>query len=96
MICQPIHARRASVLPGNGGEPMGLTTRINEATIASRIAYVRRRHSRLQDLVAAEQRKSVPDPWILQTLKRERLRLKDVLHRYEGLQRTLSRGHNPA
>ena len=71
---------------------MNEQTRINARTIASRINFVQRRHRRLHDLVSEEQRKSLPDPWALQTLKRERLRLKDILRRYEGLQRTLSRG----
>ncbi len=71
---------------------MSTRSRINPAAIASRINSVQNRHKRLNDLVAREQGKPLPDTWVLQTLKRKKLQLKDLLHRYEGLQRTLSRG----
>jgi hypothetical protein len=60
--------------------------------ISSRIQAVQRRHRGLDERVAAEHRRPQPDTGVLQTLKREKLRLKDELARYEGLVRTLERG----
>ncbi|MEM9331657.1 MAG: DUF465 domain-containing protein [Pseudomonadota bacterium] len=70
---------------------MIIRKRITASSIATRIDSVKRRHRRLKELVAAEQRKRLPDEWVLKTLKRERLEMKDVLTQYEGLLRTLSR-----
>ncbi len=70
---------------------MTIQTPIKPTVVASRIAAVRKRHRRLDDQVAAENRRPSPDASVLQVLKRERLRLKDELQRYEGLMRTLSR-----
>lgn len=65
---------------------------INAATIASRIEFVLRRQRRLNALLDSEHQKPAPDPWILQMLDREQIRMKEILGRYEGLHQTLSRG----
>lgn len=70
---------------------MKLKTRINARTIASRLDIFQQRHRHLDNLVEEEEKKPAPDRLSLQMLKRERLRLKDLLRRYEGLKRTLSR-----
>lgn len=66
------------------------------ASLSARIEAVRKRHRRIDDSVAAEQSRPNPCMAALQTLKRQRLRLKDELQHYEGLMRTLSRGGTAA
>ncbi len=70
---------------------MTLQTAIETPPMTSRIDALRRRHRRLDDRVAAEHRRPQPDMTVLQRLKREKLRLKEELARYEGLLRTLGR-----
>ena len=71
---------------------MTIQTTIKDAGLSARIDAVQRRHRRLDERVAAEHRRPQPDMSVLQSLKREKLRLKDELARYEGLLRTLARG----
>jgi hypothetical protein len=71
---------------------MTLQTPIKPASLASRIDALRRRHRRIDSHVASEHGRPRPDSTVLQALKRERLRLKDQLRRYEGLLQTLPRG----
>ena len=46
---------------------------------------LKRRHREVDARVEAEQRNLCPDPGVLQRLKRERLKLRDELVRYETL-----------
>ncbi len=71
---------------------MTIQTAIKTPALVSRMDAIERRHRRLDDRVAEEHRRPQPDASVLQTLKREKLRLKDELMHYEGLMRTLSRG----
>ncbi len=64
---------------------------IKRSVMPSRIEALLRRHRRLDERVAAEHGRPQPDAMVLQMLKREKLRLKDELTRYEGLMRTLAR-----
>jgi hypothetical protein len=61
------------------------------SVMPSRIEALLRRHRSLDERVAAEQGRPQPDAMVLQMLKREKLRLKDEITRYEGLMRTLAR-----
>ena len=60
---------------------MTIQTRIKSAAVVSRIEAMQRRHRRLDDRVAQEHRRPQPDMSVLQTLKREKLQLKDEIHR---------------
>ena len=71
---------------------MTIQTAIKGTALSSRIDAMRLRHRRIDDRVAAEHRRPQPDMSVLQSLKREKLRLKDGLARYEGLLRTVARG----
>ena len=61
--------------------------------LTSRIEALRSRHGALDRRIEVEHRRPLPDNSVLQRLKREKLRLKDELARYDGLSRTLARGH---
>lgn len=61
-------------------------------SVASRIAALRLRHRKIDERVSWEHGRPQPDIVVLKTLKRERLRLKDELHRYEGLLQSLTHG----
>ena len=74
---------------------MTIQTPIKGQAMTSRISALQRRHRRLDDRVAAEHRRPQPDMSVLQTLKREKLRLKEELTHYEGLLRTLARPVTP-
>ena len=69
-------------------------TRIIPRKIAlkSRIEALRSRHGKLESRIEVEHRRPLPDTSVLQRLKREKLRLKDEISRYDGLARTLARG----
>jgi len=60
--------------------------------LKARIEALRARHGALEARIGAEHRRPLPDTSVLQKLKREKLRLKDELARYDGLSRTLARG----
>lgn len=66
--------------------------RITPSTIALRMDIVEQRHKQISEQVVKEERKIIPDALTLQNLKRKKLRLKDILQRYEGLRNTLARG----
>ena len=71
---------------------MTIQTPIKGPAMTSRITSLQRRHRRLDDRVAAEHRRPQPDMSVLQSLKREKLRLKEELAHFEGLMRTIERG----
>lgn len=62
------------------------------ARLASRLVAIGRRHRELEERIAEVERRPLPDQLTLRRLKRDKLRLKDEMHCYEGLLRTLSRG----
>ncbi len=61
------------------------------ATLAARVEAIRRRHRALEQSVETEHMRPLPDVVVLQSLKREKLRLKDEMQVYEGLLRILDR-----
>lgn len=71
---------------------MTLHTAIDISTISSSIEAIRQHHRRLDESVTEEHRRPQPDMSVLQSLKRERLRVKDEIALHEGLMRTLARG----
>ncbi len=75
---------------------MKMVFRKSPAALSNRLLAIRRRHRAIDDRVAREHRRPVPDASLLQRLKRERLRLKDEFARMEGLLSTLSRGETAA
>lgn len=70
---------------------MTMRTSIKPTALADRINTLRHRHRSLDNRVEAEHQRPLPEATVLQRLKRERLRLRDELARYEGILRTLSR-----
>ena len=60
------------------------------ARLGARLVSVGTRHRELEDRIASVESWPQPDHLILQRLKREKLRLKDEMQRYEGLIRTLA------
>lgn len=64
---------------------MNAITQIKPTVVTSHLNALRRRHQALDGRVDAENRRLNPDSTLLQRLKRERLRLRDELARYEAL-----------
>jgi len=71
---------------------MNMMREFKTTALSARIEAVRKRHRMLDDRIAAEHQQPLPDTFLLQRLKRRKLQLKEVLERYDGLIRTLSRG----
>ena len=59
--------------------------KLSPRVLSSRIDALRRRHRELDDKVSLEQQRPVPDTGRLQTLKRERLSLKDAIRAAQSL-----------
>jgi len=70
---------------------MSMMRMIKTGTMSAKIEALRKRHRMLDDRIAVEHQRPLPDMSVLQRLKRHKLRLKDELERYEGVIRTLSR-----
>ncbi len=61
--------------------------RIKPMVVSGHLKALRRRHRAIDGRVDTENRRLYPDSSLLQRLKRERLRLRDELARYERLRR---------
>ena len=66
---------------------MTVHLRTKPTRASGHLEALRRRHQDLDTRVDAEQRRLLPDGSLLHRLKRERLRLRDELARYERLMR---------
>lgn len=70
--------------------------RMKPTVVTGHLTALRRRHRAIDGRVDAENRRLNPDTTLLQRLKRERLRLRDELARYEGLLQRRGTGPTPA
>ncbi|MFQ6550210.1 YdcH family protein [Aestuariibius sp. 2305UL40-4] len=60
-------------------------------SLAARIAALSDRHDRLDQAIAEESRRPLPDLYKLRSFKRAKLRLKDEITSHQGILKTLSR-----
>ena len=60
-------------------------------SLAARIAALSDRHDRLDQAIAEESRRPLPDLYKLRSFKRAKLRLKDEIASHQGILKTLSR-----
>lgn len=61
------------------------------ARFGSRLVTIGQRHRELESRIDQVEKDPQPDELVLRRLKREKLRLDDEMHCYDGLLRTLSR-----
>ncbi|MFD1511077.1 YdcH family protein [Lacimonas salitolerans] len=59
------------------------------ASVSARVAALQTRKQTLEDEIAAEEKRPMPDAARLRHLKARKLRIRDQLARYDGVLRTL-------